>query len=174
MRAAGSGRETATPESWRGPGRRRLARRDAVIAPITTPTRRRIQPPVCYDLRVGSTTRPRLADRLKELLAVYGRVALAIYVVLFVLVLGGFALAIGSGYEPEGTAANAGVLASAWVATKLTQPIRILATLALTPLVAYLLGRRRKTAEGPATPAGDPPEPPVDAPATSGPVAPRE
>ena len=41
----------------------------------------------------------------------------------------------------EGTVAQAGVLGAAYVATKATQPLRILATLALTPLIARLVRR---------------------------------
>jgi hypothetical protein len=84
--------------------------------------------------------------KLKALLADYGRVALWTYLVIFVVVLGGFAIAIGSGIKTESSMGKAGLLGAAWVATKLTQPLRILATLALTPLVAHVLKIKKKEA----------------------------
>ena len=85
-------------------------------------------------------------ERLKSLLAEYGKLALYVYLAIFVVVLAGFALAIQSGIKIESAAGTAGLLGAAWVGTKVTQPLRILATLLLTPLVARLL-RRRKPAE---------------------------
>jgi len=89
-------------------------------------------------------------ERLKQLLAEYGRVALGTYLAIFVLALGGFALALSQGLELAsldlGGAGNAGVFAGAYVATKLIQPARIAATLALTPIVAAVL--RRTTRPG--------------------------
>ncbi len=82
-------------------------------------------------------------ERLKALLAEYGMVALWTYLVLFGLVLCGFAVAIAAGVKVESAQGHAGVLAGAWVATKLTQPLRILATLALTPIVARIAERLR-------------------------------
>jgi hypothetical protein len=63
-----------------------------------------------------------------------------------VVVIVGFAMAIQMGIAVESTAGKAGVWGAAWVATKVTQPLRILATLLLTPLLAQLL-RRRKPAD---------------------------
>jgi hypothetical protein len=85
-------------------------------------------------------------QRLKDLLAEYGRLALYTYLVLFVIVLVGFAGAIHWGVRVESTAGKAGLWGAAWLATKVTQPLRILATVALTPLVAQVLKRRKKTA----------------------------
>jgi hypothetical protein len=87
--------------------------------------------------------------RLKELLAEYGRVAVGTYFAIFFLVLAGFALALSQGVEiasleRSGTT-EAGVLGAAYIATKLTQPLRIAATLALTPLVAAVFRRSRRT-----------------------------
>lgn len=82
--------------------------------------------------------------KLKALLAEYGRVALWTYLAIFLLVLGGFAIAIKVGVKVESSAGNAGLLGAAWVATKLTQPLRILATLALTPVVAHVLKIKKK------------------------------
>jgi hypothetical protein len=80
--------------------------------------------------------KPSLKTRLTNLLAEYGKLALILYFVIFGLVLAGFALAIGTGMRVESATGGAGVLGAAYLATKVTQPIRILATLALTPLVA--------------------------------------
>ena len=82
-------------------------------------------------------------ERLKALLAEYSGIALGTYLVLFAIVLTGFALAISAGVEVESAGGNAGLLAAAWVATKLTQPLRIAATVVLTPLVARVLRRQK-------------------------------
>ncbi|HEY0150827.1 MAG TPA: DUF1279 domain-containing protein [Longimicrobium sp.] len=94
----------------------------------------------------------------KELLAEYGRVAIAVYLVIFVATLVGSWMAIRMGWRPAGAAGNAGTFAAAYLATKLTQPLRIAATLVLTPLVAKLHERitrgrgRRLDAGGGAVP----------------------
>jgi hypothetical protein len=87
--------------------------------------------------------------KIKELVSEYGRVAVATYLGLFVLVLAGFAVIFSFGFEafmglgtPE-SLQSVGVLGAAYAATKLAQPLRIGATLVLTPLVANLLKRRR-------------------------------
>jgi hypothetical protein len=82
--------------------------------------------------------------KLKELLEEYGRVALYTYVVIWLAVLAGFVVAISLGFRDAGAAEGAGVLLSAWVATKLTQPLRIAATLGLTPLVAAVLRKWKR------------------------------
>lgn len=85
-------------------------------------------------------------QRIKNLLAEYGRLAIYVYLVIFGLVLAGFAVAIQTGIKVESTAGKAGIWGAAWVATKVTQPLRILATLALTPVLArFLPGRRGAT-----------------------------
>jgi hypothetical protein len=81
-------------------------------------------------------------SRLKALLEEYGTMALVIYFAIFALVLAGFAIAIAAGVQVKSAAGGAGVLGAAWVATKLTQPLRILATLALVPIVARIKRRR--------------------------------
>ncbi len=78
---------------------------------------------------------------LKEVLAEYGRVALAVYLVIFAVVLLGSWAAIRLGWKPEGAAGGAGTFAAAYLFTKLTQPLRIAATLALTPIVARVHAR---------------------------------
>ena len=80
---------------------------------------------------------------MKGIFAEYGTLALVLYLIIFAVTLAGFAVAISFGVETDSAAGSAGTLAAAWLATKLTQPLRILATLALTPLVAAVLKRLR-------------------------------
>jgi hypothetical protein len=93
----------------------------------------------------------------KQLLAEYGRVALAVYLVIFAATLLGSWMAIRMGWRPAGAAGNAGTLAAAYLATKLTQPLRIAATVVLTPVVARVheritRGRGRRVDAGAAVP----------------------
>jgi hypothetical protein len=83
-----------------------------------------------------------LTKRLSALVDKYGPLALVIYFVLFGLVFGGFIIAIKAGVHVHGAASGAGLVGAAYVATKLTQPLRIFVTLALVPLVARLRQRR--------------------------------
>lgn len=96
-------------------------------------------------------------DKLKVLLEEYGRVAIWTYLVIWLTVLAGFAIAISAGFNPASATSGAGVLLSAWVATKLTQPFRIAGTLAATPVIAAVIKKWRKPAPpgapGPGTPA---------------------
>jgi hypothetical protein len=78
-------------------------------------------------------------------MADYGRVGLWTYLVLSLSAIAGFSLAIGIGLKPSSTSGVLGVIGAGWVAAKATMPIRILATLALTPVVAAVLRRRRKS-----------------------------
>jgi hypothetical protein len=80
---------------------------------------------------------------LKQILAEYGTTALVVYLTLFTLVLGGFWAAIEFGWRPSGVGGNLGAFTAAYLATKVTQPLRIGATLVLTPLVARLYERLR-------------------------------
>jgi len=80
---------------------------------------------------------------LKGVLAEYGPIALAVYLVIFAAVLLGSWAAIRMGWRPASAAGGMGTFAAAYVFTKLTQPLRIAATLALTPLVARLTHRAR-------------------------------
>ena len=84
----------------------------------------------------------RLSERLKLLMETYGPVAIVVYFAIFGLVFVGAIIAIHMGFQVSSGAGSAGALGAAYVATKLTQPVRILATLALTPLAARLVGRR--------------------------------
>ena len=83
-------------------------------------------------------------EKLKLLLEEYGRVAIWTYLVIWIVVLASFATAMAVGFRATGGQAGLGVLGAAWVATKLTQPLRIAASLALTPVVAAALKKWRK------------------------------
>lgn len=80
---------------------------------------------------------------LQQVLAEYGTVALVVYLVIFFAVLFGFWTAIQLGWRPGSAAGSVGSFAAAYIATKLTQPLRIGATLLLTPIVARLFDRLR-------------------------------
>ena len=93
---------------------------------------------------------------LKQVLTEYGRVALVVYLVIFAVVLLGSWAAIHLGWRPDGAAGSAGTLAAAYLFTKLTQPLRIGATVALTPLVAK--AHERFTGRAAPAPTADPRE----------------
>lgn len=109
--------------------------------------------------------KPPLKDRFQTLLAAYGRVVLIIYFAIFALVLSGFAIAIRMGassaigarlgVQLDSTASDLGTLGLAWVFTKFTQPLRIVATLVLTPIVAKLVEKFGKKPPPPASPPTD-------------------
>jgi hypothetical protein len=80
--------------------------------------------------------------RLKDLMETHGPVALVVYLAIFFSVWAGFAAAIRAGIDVPSTGGQAGVWLGAYVATKLTQPLRIGATLVITPLVARWLRLR--------------------------------
>ena len=85
-----------------------------------------------------------MKEKLQKMMAEYGRVALAVYLGIFAVTMTGFSIAIAQGFEVEGASATAGTLGAAWLATKLTQPIRIGVTLALTPVIGAVLKKRQK------------------------------
>lgn len=93
----------------------------------------------------------RALGKLEAVVAEYGMIAFIVYFTIFGLTITGFAMAINAGVEVDSVAGTTGVWGAAWLATKLTQPLRIGATLLLTPLVAAAWhrtpwGRRRKAA----------------------------
>ena len=80
----------------------------------------------------------------KEIAAEYGPVAVFTYLVIFAFAGAAIFIAIKTGFEFEGVDAGdrkglAALLFSTWVGLKITQPFRILLTIALTPLVAKLV-----------------------------------
>ena len=78
---------------------------------------------------------------LKTLAVEYGSTAVVVYLVIFALVMTGFWAAVRFGWSSDSTAANVGAWTAAYIATKVTQPLRILATVAVTPFVARLYER---------------------------------
>jgi hypothetical protein len=111
---------------------------------------------------VPASGRPPLRQRLSELFAQYGKVAIYTYFTLSILTIIGFSVAIGIGAEPSSATGVIGVIAAGWVAAKATLPIRILVTLGLTPMVAFVVTRRaRKHAD--AAPDDDQEAEPPDA-----------
>jgi hypothetical protein len=93
--------------------------------------------------------------RFKALITEYGWVAMLTYLVLFALVLVGFILAISFGFNVKSSYGQAGVFGAAYLATKATQPLRIGATLLLTPIVARVgeKWRARRRVDSPAAPS---------------------
>ena len=85
---------------------------------------------------------------IQKLLAEYGTVAVVVYFVIFFAVLGAFWLAISLGWQPTSAAGSVGTFAAAYIATKLTQPLRIAATLVITPFIAKLYERMRGRESG--------------------------
>ncbi|MBA3819201.1 MAG: hypothetical protein H0X17_09945 [Deltaproteobacteria bacterium] len=82
-----------------------------------------------------------LKERLAAHLEQYGKVALFTYLTLSLLAIAGFSIAIAIGAEPSSATGIFGVIGAGWLAAKATMPIRILATLGLTPLVAAVIKR---------------------------------
>ncbi len=79
--------------------------------------------------------------KYKDLPAEYGGIALAVWFTIFGITMVGFYTAISMGFEVEGALGGAGKIGAAYAATQLTKPIRIFATLALTPIVARAKAR---------------------------------
>lgn len=92
--------------------------------------------------------------RYEALVEEYGGVAIGTYFALFFGTWFAFWVAVRSGFEAA-DAATMGTVGLAWALTKATQPIRIGATLVLTPLAVRL--RRRLTGGGPPAPPAPPP-----------------
>jgi FAM210A/B-like domain len=93
---------------------------------------------------------------LRQLLMEFGAVAVVLYLVIFFLVLFGTCLGVRAGWTPASVSGKAGTFAAAYIITKLTQPLRIAATVVLTPLVARAYERitgRRLPAPPPKSPS---------------------
>jgi hypothetical protein len=87
-------------------------------------------------------------ERLKRLFVQYGVLGIAVHYAIYVLVLLGFVLVLLA-REPAAELISVhtlGVLAAAYVANKLTLPLRLLGTLTLTPLLRALWRRWRQPA----------------------------
>lgn len=75
---------------------------------------------------------------LKNVFAEYGMIAVVLYLTIFLVVLIGAWLGIRFGWAPAGVAGNAGAWTAAYIVTKLTQPLRIAATVLLTTFIGKL------------------------------------
>lgn len=93
----------------------------------------------------------------KSIMAEYGPIALGVYLTIFALVLTAAWLAIRLGWTPETAVGSVGTFTAAYLVTKVTQPLRIGATLLLTPIVARVLERFFPALRpaAPATESGD-------------------
>lgn len=94
----------------------------------------------------------RTRQRYDALVERYGKIAVITYLTIFATVLLGFWAAVSAGadlasgfqklgFDTSGASSQSGTLVVAYAFTKLTQPLRIGATLVLTPLVARAMGR---------------------------------
>lgn len=82
---------------------------------------------------------------MQRILGEYGRIAVVTYFAIFFTVLFAAWAGIHFGWRPESVAGNVGTFTAAYIATKVTQPVRIGLTLVLTPLLARVyrrLGRK--------------------------------
>ena len=79
--------------------------------------------------------------RFRDLILEYGVIALIVHYVIFAVVIVGFWFAIRAGWQPTSSAGTAGSWGAAYIAAKITQPLRIIATIAVTPFVARLYER---------------------------------
>lgn len=93
----------------------------------------------------------RAKKQYQDLVARYGKIAITTYFAIFFSVLFGFWFAVSSGADLAGSFQSLGIDASgatggsgtfvvAYAFTKLTQPVRIAATLVLTPVIARFFG----------------------------------
>jgi threonine synthase len=90
-------------------------------------------------------------EKFRNLMVEYGVIALVVHYVIFAIVIIGFWFAIKSGWRASSASGSAGTWAAAYIAAKITQPLRIIATVAVTPLIARFyetLVSRRKSGTG--------------------------
>jgi hypothetical protein len=96
-----------------------------------------------HDVPAPPTARASLKERLSALFSEYGRIAIITYFTLSILTIIGFSVAFGIGVAPSTSTGVLGVIFAGWAAAKATLPIRILITLGLTPVIAFVVTRRR-------------------------------
>jgi len=96
--------------------------------------------------------------RWRDLLEEYGKVAIWTYIAMSATVFTTFVVMIRMGYTVESATASAGTFGAAYIGLKLTQPFRMLATVAITPPIAMFVRRFKAEAEPAVAPA-----PPDDA-----------
>jgi hypothetical protein len=88
--------------------------------------------------------------RYEQVVEEYGGMALATYLALFATTFALFFVGIERGVDPAGAVGSAGTVGAAYLATKATQPFRIVATVVVTPLVVRIFRRiRREEAKSP-------------------------
>jgi len=96
----------------------------------------------------AAVSKPPLSERLKALAVEYGMIGLGVFFGIFLLTLSGVFLSLEFGLSVGGTSGSAGTLAgtllAAYLITLATKPLRIAATIAVTPAVATFLRRFRK------------------------------
>ncbi|CAN5712084.1 hypothetical protein BH11MYX2_BH11MYX2_00490 [soil metagenome] len=85
-----------------------------------------------------------LKVRLKKLIADYGNVAVVTYLLFSLIAVAIFSVIIGLGFGATSSSGIFGTIVAGWIAAKVTVPLRILATLAVTPIIGTWLKRRRK------------------------------
>ena len=85
---------------------------------------------------------------LKEIMAEYGMIAVIVYLVLFAAVLIGSYFAIRFGWTTSSTAGTAGTWTAAYIVTKITQPLRIAATVVLSAFIGRFWDSRQKPETG--------------------------
>jgi hypothetical protein len=95
------------------------------------------------DAPTATAAKPPLKQRLSALFEEYGRIAIITYFTLSILTIIGFSIAIWTGVKPSSETGVIGVIIAGWALGKATLPIRILITLGLTPVVAFVVRRRR-------------------------------
>ena len=79
--------------------------------------------------------------RFRDLILEYGVIAVIVHYVIFAIVIVGFWAAIRAGWHTTSTAGSVGTWTAAYIAAKITQPLRIIATIAVTPFVARVYER---------------------------------
>lgn len=80
---------------------------------------------------------------LKQVLTEYGAIAVVVYLLLFTVVLVGSYFAIRLGWTPGSVTGQAGAWTAAYLFTKITQPLRIGATVVMATFFGKLRERRR-------------------------------
>jgi hypothetical protein len=85
---------------------------------------------------------------LKDILAEYGAIAVVVYLVLFTVVLVGSYFAIRMGWTPASNAGRAGAWTAAYIVTKISQPLRIGATVVIATFIGRIRDKRRERTSG--------------------------
>lgn len=89
--------------------------------------------------------KPSTTERFKALLAEWGPLFFVVWFGIFGIVLVGFALAIKFGFRVDSAAGAWGTWGAAWVATQVVKPLRIAATIVITPALGALLRRFKRS-----------------------------